>query len=108
MLNFLKRTTKQEPERTQMIFVEGKYDPYIDAPCPKCGTSPIWVGNSCHTYQRGDGHWVSCMNCGSAGDLYCENEDCNWSYEWGLNPDNPRAASNEEQRPSWLIGKWPW
>lgn len=89
-----------------MIFVDGKYDPYIDETCPGCGTKPVWVGMSCHTYEM-HGSWVSCMDCGSAGWLYCENEECHWNYEWGLNPNNPRAEANERFRPSWLVGKWP-
>lgn len=90
-----------------MIFAKDEYNSYIDEACPGCGSRPIWVGYGCHTYQI-NGKWVSCMNCGSAGDLYCENEECNWGYEWGLNPDNPRAADNEKNRPEWLVGEWPY
>jgi hypothetical protein len=34
------------------------------------------------------------------GDLL--EDGCGWSYTWGLNPRNPRAAVNEQRRPSWI------
>ena len=34
--------------------------------------------------------------------IYCANDNCDWSYDWGLNPMNPRAEANEKDRPDWL------
>ena len=98
---------RDPPTHTQMHYIEGYYDPFIYEKCPRCESTLIRVGNSCHTYEQ-NGKWVSCMNCGSAGDLYCDTEDCHWNYEWGLNPRNPRAEANEKNRPTWLVGKWPY
>ncbi len=60
---------------------------------------------------------MSCMPCDSAKEYACqcwlEDEpdvpepikscECMWSYTYGLNPKNPRAARNEENRPDWLL-----
>lgn len=74
-------------------------------PCPQCAT-PVttWIP-SCHSYPRGERQWMSCWpGCGSAASFMCDNDDCKWSYDWGLNPNNPRAARNESNRPPWLTG----
>ena len=75
-------------------------------PCPKCGGKVDYYG-SCHTYGDESG-WFACLGCYTACQFDCASGDdglgCGWSYTWGLNPRNPRAARNEENRPAWLEG----
>lgn len=75
--------------------------------CPRCGGADLAAHLTCHTWsrQRDDGteQWMSCMGCGSAMHYYCADLDnCDWSYDHGLNPRNPRSARNEAARPDWL------
>lgn len=71
--------------------------------CPECG-GKVFYSYTCHTYKQGE-RWVSCLPCDSAVDYDCYAEDCGWGYTHGLNSGNPRAARNEERKPSWLEGK---
>jgi hypothetical protein len=99
--------------------------------CPECGHDKLHVSYTCHTwpsgeYSDGTTRWMACQGCDSALRYWCwcshddevPNPDdpsglliyrepeceCQWDYEHGLNPDNPRAARNEEYRPPWLVG----
>lgn len=72
--------------------------------CPGCGGSKLYWDYSCHTYPGFGNGWMSCMNCGSAIRIGCQ--ECTWGYEWGLNPSNPRAEKNELNRPDWLEGEF--
>lgn len=74
--------------------------------CPQCGTPDIAGYGDCHTWPSGPDNtrWMSCQGCGSAFYMFCCNDDCDWSYTWGLNPKNPRADINEEERPNWVDG----
>lgn len=61
--------------------------------------------------------WMACMPCDSATRYVCvahdnnrcfsdcgeynEHEGCGWTWTWGLNPGNPRAADNETRNPNW-------
>ena len=79
-------------------------------PCPQCGGNVSTLG-ACHTY--GDEHgWYACVGCYSALMIFCIGTEgkspCDWDYTWGLNPRNPRAAKNEESRPGWLVGDFPY
>lgn len=67
--------------------------------CLDCG-SPVYWDYTCHTYGEGD-KFFACLPCDSAVEYSCTADDCYWSYTHGLNPHNPRAARNEEQRPPW-------
>lgn len=68
--------------------------------CPKCGSSEVTSSPTCNTW-RGSYGWMTCSpSCGDATDWDCE--ACGWSYTEGLNPQNPRAAANEANRPDWL------
>lgn len=70
-------------------------------PCPVCGQETDCYF-TCHTYQEGGG-WKACMPCDSATRWYCPNNTCNWpGYTQGLNPANPRAERNEQNRPAWI------
>jgi len=84
--------------------------------CPECGREVVY-SLTCHTYGQ-DGKFYACMPCDSAVDYVCAGQfddkptGCEWEYTHGLNPRNPRAARNEERRPSWIpagqdyAGKW--
>jgi hypothetical protein len=69
--------------------------------CPQCGTLEVIGYDSCHTWFDGT-RWMSCQGCFSAMHIFCGNDDCDWSYDWGLNPRNPRSEENEKDRPDWL------
>lgn len=61
--------------------------------------------------------WMACMPCDSATRYVCqahnedrcdsdcmewnEHEGCGWTWTYGLNPGNPRAADNETRNPLW-------
>lgn len=105
-MKLFKRNPPQ-PEYTKMEWQDDLACSVIRKPCPECGDQPIRVMLTCHTYQSFD-RWMACLGCSSAGDLYCPNEQCEWSYTWGLNKDNPRSPSNEQYRPDWLVGDWPY
>lgn len=75
--------------------------------CPECSCPVIW-DFGCRTYS-GERRWYACLQCDSAVELHCvcahvdqPEHSCRWNYTWGLNPDNPRAAENEQRRPGWL------
>ena len=68
--------------------------------CPRCG-GQVAYDLDCHTWQRSDGVWMSCLGCASATYYTCLADDCRWSYIAGLNPRNPRAAENESNKPPW-------
>lgn len=74
--------------------------------CPRCESTDLIAWLTCHTWsqRRDDGSegWMSCMGCGSAMHYCCGSDDCDWSYDHGLNPHNPRSARNEADRPDWL------
>jgi hypothetical protein len=74
--------------------------------CPKCGSIDVAAYDTCHTWPSGPNNtkWMSCQGCGSAVHIFCCEDDCDWDYDWGLNPLNPRAERNEEDRPAWLVG----
>lgn len=82
----------------------------VNPSCPRCGGSVLY-DLACHTYGQG-GKFYACMPCDSAIEYICagqfddEPTDCRWRYTHGLNPDNPRAAANEENRPPWLPGPY--
>lgn len=49
--------------------------------------------------------------CGNAWEFLCigdvsddDGEGCGWRYTWGLGKSSERFASNEEDRPAWLVG----
>lgn len=114
------RRAKRKPVKGKLVsgvyVEEQKRDPgpptdiYDDAgrvkhPCPWCGGRVVDTG-SCHTYggnEDGTG-WMMCFPaCWSAVEFYCvDNDTCEWSYTWGLNPRNPRAHSNSMHRPDWI------
>jgi hypothetical protein len=87
--------------------------------CPECGAEVVY-DLTCHTYSvkrdNGTEAWVACMPCDSAVGYICVREldddgECGWRYTHGLNPRNPRAAENEQRRPSWIsqgqpCGEW--
>jgi hypothetical protein len=87
--------------------------------CPECGGIVKW-DYACHTYpsdRDGKVTWMACMPCDSATRYVCqahneercdsdcmewdEHEGCGWTWTWGLNPNNPRAADNETRNPRW-------
>ena len=74
-------------------------------PCPNCGSHSVTASLDCHTYPQGD-KWMACLGCASAMRFGCG--DCDWWYMWGGNPRNPRFRNNEERKPSWLEGEYPW
>lgn len=84
-------------------FVEPWDTMLVAEPCPDCG-GKVRYGLTCHTWGgNADGTgWRACLPCDSAYDLYCEDDDCGWSYTWGLNPRNPRSVDNERRRPPWI------
>jgi hypothetical protein len=80
--------------------------------CPRC-SGQLRFDLTCHTYGWNDDGTggKACMPCDSAWEFWCAMPDddgdlledgCGWSYTWGLNPRNPRAAVNEQRRPSWI------
>lgn len=71
--------------------------------CPECGSRVRWM-DTCHTWPGPEGSWMSCMGCGSASHYYCDSDDCDWTYDHGLNPRNPRSEENEAKKPAWLDG----
>ena len=74
--------------------------------CPECGSIDIAAYDTCHTWggdESGKG-WMSCQGCGTALHIFCCEDDCDWSYDWGLNPKNPRSVREEQYRPAWLKG----
>ncbi len=75
------------------------------AACPRCQSQVIY-DYTCHTYpgsiRDGKVQWLACITCDSAHWLSCQNESCDWSYTYGLNPGNPRSEQNEGERPEWL------
>ena len=71
------------------------------ATCPVCA-GPVYYDFTCHTWSNAQGKWMSCLGCDSAIRYECQNADCDWSYEDGLNPRSPRSASNAQHRPDWL------
>lgn len=76
--------------------------------CPQCHSDDIAAYDSCHTWggdETGKG-WMSCSGCFSALRIFCCEDDCHWSYTWGLNPSNPRTERNEKDRPNWLNGNF--
>jgi hypothetical protein len=84
--------------------------------CPRCG-GKVYYDLACHTYPQrlpdGSERFMACMPCDSAIAYGCdghgdrdEDEGCGWDYTHGLNPRNPRAAANEENRPPWLPGPY--
>lgn len=84
----------------------------MEAKCPKCGSDVIWDG-ACQTWPtelEWGTQWMSCQGCFSAVNYICSEiyylsetgSECDWTYEDGLNPNNPRAASNTKNRPDWL------
>lgn len=85
--------------------------PDVPVACPDCGNARITWDYTCHTWPRrkddGTERWMSCMPCSSAIEYWCGNDDCDWHYDHGLNPRNPRAAANEAKRPAWLPEKVP-
>lgn len=105
-MKIFQRKKEKEPENTKLEWDDDRDCSVIYHMCPECGSFPILVSLTCHTYRQNDG-WKACIPCDSAGDLYCPNEECNWSYTWGLNPSNPRSPGNEKYRPNWLVGSWP-
>lgn len=80
-----------------------------DRRCPLCG-GPVGSYPTCHTWPQtrpnGSPQWMACMPCDSATEWCCDADSddplCYWSYTEGLNPDNPKAAANELNRPDWL------
>jgi hypothetical protein len=81
-------------------------------PCPECGGT-VRFDLTCHTYAWSDDGTggKACMSCDSAWLFICARPDpdgdlledgCGWSYTWGLNPRNPRAAGNASRRPPWI------
>jgi hypothetical protein len=80
--------------------------PELPPTCPECGREVVY-DLTCHTYGQ-DGKFYACMPCDSAVEYICtgqledEPTGCEWRYTHGLNPKNPRAARNEENRPPWL------
>lgn len=110
-MKILKLFRKEEPiktiESTERLYDEETHLDYFNHPCPKCNSFPVYYDFTCHTYFS-SGRWSSCLPCSSAGYLTCNNENCDWSYTWGHNPENPRFADEEKYRPEWLVGDWPY
>lgn len=106
---FKKKQKTPQVIRTELHYDDEHYNPFFKEHCPSCGAFPVFAGFTCHTYGgEADGTgWKSCLPCDSARYLYCNNDNCDWSYTWGYNRNNPRFAHEELDRPDWLIGDRP-
>lgn len=67
--------------------------------CPQCNSEEIYRYFTCHTYLI-DNKWYSCLPCDSAIEFFCD--DCDWSFTWGLNENNPRFEREKSYKPNWL------